>query len=101
AEETLSRRAPARAGRRRPPDAVKGSAEQLLSLLSREALDVTWSRLAAVSATAASSSSPMAAFAVPPLLQPALTSPPLPLPSQVLVDLLKHPLCVSQARRLV
>jgi hypothetical protein len=35
------------------------------------------------------------------LLQPALEPPPLPLPAQTLVDLLKQPFCVGEARRLV
>jgi serine/threonine protein kinase len=41
---------------------------------------------------------PVAALAC---LQPALEPPPPPLPAQTLVDLLKHPLCVGEARRLV
>ena len=36
-----------------------------------------------------------------PLLHPHFQSPPRPLPSQVLVDLLKHPFCVGEARRAV
>jgi hypothetical protein len=35
------------------------------------------------------------------LLAPALFWPPPPLPAQTLVDLLKHPFCVGEARRLV
>jgi hypothetical protein len=35
------------------------------------------------------------------LFHSALEPPPPPLPAQTLVDLLKHPLCVGEARRLV
>ena len=35
------------------------------------------------------------------MLPPALEPLPPPLPAQALVDLLKHPLCVGEARRLV
>ena len=33
--------------------------------------------------------------------RPLLDAPPAPLPAQTLVDLLKHPLCVGEARRVV
>jgi hypothetical protein len=34
-------------------------------------------------------------------MAPALDSPPQPLPAEVLVELLKHPLCAGEARRVV
>ena len=41
------------------------------------------------------------AFVVPAILQSVLKPHPPPLPAQMLVGLLKHPLCVREARRLV
>jgi hypothetical protein len=52
----------------------------------------------AVPAAVAHLSEPWSALIAPALLQPALDVPP-PLPAQVLVDLLKDPLCVGTARR--
>jgi hypothetical protein len=46
-------------------------------------------------------SSPESVLAAAALLQPALEPLPPPLPAQTLVDLLKHPFCVGEARRLV
>jgi hypothetical protein len=80
------------------PGMLRLLADILAALLSRENLA---SRLAAVTAAATAPSTPGAALAGPALLWPALTPPPPPLPTQTLVDLLKHPFCVAAARRLV
>jgi hypothetical protein len=45
-------------------------------------------------------SAPLSALAAPALMRHALQPPP-PLPAQTLVDLLKHPLCVGEVRRVV
>jgi hypothetical protein len=49
-------------------------------------------------ALSSSAGTPLAALV---LLPPALEPVPPPLPAQTLVDLLKRPLCVGAARRLV
>jgi hypothetical protein len=46
-------------------------------------------------------SCPGSVLIAPALLQPTLEPPPPPLPAQTLVDLLKQPFCVGEARRLV
>jgi hypothetical protein len=69
----------------------------LSAVLAREHPNTIKARLASIT-TAASSGSP-AVLLAPALLWPALAAPPPPLPAQALVDLLKHPFCVGQARR--
>jgi hypothetical protein len=46
-------------------------------------------------------SNPPSVLLAPALLQPAFEPIPPPLPAQMLVDLLKQPFCVGEARRLV
>jgi hypothetical protein len=58
-------------------------------------------RACAVSGTLASLAARSALPTFPALLEPAVQPVPPPLPAQTLVNLLKHPLCVGPARRLV
>jgi hypothetical protein len=73
--------------------------QALAALLSRDASRPTRTcSLAAAVALSSGAGTPLASLAV---LPPALEPLPPPLPAQALVDLLKHPLCVGEARRLV
>jgi hypothetical protein len=58
-------------------------------------------RLFGRAGTAAALGGPGTLLSVPALLQPALKPLPAPLPAQTLVDLLKQPLCVGEAQRVV
>jgi hypothetical protein len=73
----------------------------LFPILCREDTNQIRPRSLAVAATAGCVAHPSHLFAVPALLQPARQALPSPLPAQMLVDLLKHPLCVGTARRIV
>jgi hypothetical protein len=74
-------------------------ARALSAVLFREDASRIARRRQAVTLAVGTLSHPGAALAAPALLQPALQ--PLPLPPQQLVDLLKQPLFVGEARRLV
>jgi hypothetical protein len=71
------------------------------ALLTRQHPDQPTRRVYAVTGAVGFLSGSGHAFALPALLQPAAEPLPAPLPAQVLVDLLKHPLCVGPARRVV
>src|SRR5262249_38890018 len=83
------------------PNELAPLAQALSEVLFREDASQIAQRRNAITAAVGTSSQPRAALAGPALLQPALEPLPLPLPAQQLVDLLKHPLCVGEARRLV
>jgi hypothetical protein len=73
----------------------------LSAVLSREASWTTRQRLMSVRATIVALGDwgvPFTAFA---LVRPDLEPVPMPLPPQMLVNLLKHPMCVGEPRRLV
>jgi hypothetical protein len=75
--------------------------ERISTVLRREGSDRARSRFLAVAATVGCLTYPSHVLVVPALLQPATKPLPPPLPAQVLIDLLKHPLCVRAARRAV
>jgi hypothetical protein len=76
-------------------------AEGLSAVLHREDTSRSAQRRNSVAGAVGVLSGPGSGLVVPGLLQPALEPPPPPLPAQTLVDLLKQPLCVGEARRLV
>jgi hypothetical protein len=80
-----------------PPDLLSVG-QGLSAVLSREAFPLRQRSLAATIAALATPGTP---FGVLASAQPLLETPPPPLPARTLVDLLKHPLCVGAARRLV
>jgi serine/threonine protein kinase len=88
-------------GKTRNPKVVPALTRHLYAVLSRESTHPTWPLLLAVSGTAAGGSNPTTLFTAPVLLEPACELPPPPLPAQFLVDLLRHPLCAGDSRRLV
>jgi hypothetical protein len=71
------------------------------TVLVRELQSVAARRPAAVAATLPASSSSAFALAAHVLVNPAFDPQPPPLPAQILVDLLKHPLCAGEARRII
>jgi hypothetical protein len=73
----------------------------LSDLLSGEPADTSRDRALALGSTLASASDPSRSLAALALLAPAVAPLPPRLPPQDLVDLLKHPLCVGEARRVV
>jgi hypothetical protein len=77
------------------------SAEGLSTVLSREQTANFARRPRGVASTVAALGGPGPPLTTPGLLAPALEPLPPPLPAQTLVELLKHPLCVGEARRLV
>jgi len=83
------------------PDALRALSQDLSAILSREARTTIRNRCVSVTATVAGLLGPGTPFAALACAQPALESLTPPLPAQMLVDLLKHPLCVGEPRRLV
>jgi hypothetical protein len=89
------------------PHARASLAQGLAAVLARETSDTSSQRRVALAGTVAGLTNPdslrvpgvLAANAAG--LHPALAPLPLPLSAQTLVDILKHPLCVGEARRLV
>jgi hypothetical protein len=82
--------------------ALPGYLEQgLATVFSCAPSTTVQQRLLSVTATVAGLGGSVTPFAALASAQPALEPLPLPLPPQTLVDLLKHPSCVGQARRLV
>jgi hypothetical protein len=77
------------------------SAEGLSTVLSREQTANFPRRPRGVTSTVATLGGTGPPLTAPPLLLPTLEPLPPPLPAQTLVELLKHPLCVGEARRLV
>jgi hypothetical protein len=73
----------------------------LKGVLYRERRQSSRQRPLAVASAVAALGDPGRRLAAVALLQPALDPLPEPLPAQTLVDLLKHPLCVGDARRVV
>jgi tRNA A-37 threonylcarbamoyl transferase component Bud32 len=73
----------------------------LLEVLVREPLPTTRRRPLSVATTVAGLAGATPPIDVLAVAQPALETVPPPLPAQTLVDLLKHPFCVGEARRLV
>jgi hypothetical protein len=80
------------------PDALPALAEGLAAVVSPEGFPL---RQQSVAATVGVLGGTGLSWAAVPLAQPALEPLPPPLPTQTLVDLLKQPLCVGEARRLV
>jgi hypothetical protein len=78
------------------PGVMKAFSEGLQRLLNREAPGQTTQRIRSVVGTLGLGAYPMAAIASS-WLYPVAE----PLPPQTLIDVLKHPLCVGEARRLV
>jgi hypothetical protein len=83
------------------PDALRSLLKDLTSLLSRVTVDTSRQRALPLATVLASASDPSGSLAALALLSPALIPLPPPLPAQDLVDLLKHPFCVGEARRVV
>jgi hypothetical protein len=75
-------------------------AEALLAVLSREDPSSRRARRRYPDTVAGALTAPVSALGAPAQFR-APPEPPPPLPAQALVDLLKHPLCVGEARRLV
>jgi hypothetical protein len=75
--------------------------EGLAAVLHRDEVSRSRNRWRGLTAALGLLSNPASALVAPVPLQPALEPLPPPLPAQTLVDLLKHPLCVGEARRLV
>jgi serine/threonine protein kinase len=73
----------------------------LQAILSREIWQTTHRRPAAVAEAVSGLAGTGTPFGALGSIAPALEPIPPPLPAQTLVDLLKHPLCVGEARRLV
>jgi hypothetical protein len=83
------------------PAALRDLGQALSAILSRDPLDVSRRRFVSVASTIAQLGGPAPILGTPAQLQPALKPPPEPLLAQTLVDLLKDPLCVGEARRVV
>jgi hypothetical protein len=77
------------------------SLENFSSALSRETPAASRRRFLCVTATVAGLTGPGLSPVPFAIIQPALEPVPPPLSPQMLVDLLKHPLCVGEPRRLV
>jgi hypothetical protein len=82
------------------PDLLRLLAQGLSMVLCREDPITSKRQPLAVVSTVVGVSGPSSLLTAPALMQPALEPPPV-LPAQTLVDLLKQPLCVGAARRLV
>jgi hypothetical protein len=82
---------------RERPELPKALAE----VLSRESTERRLKHLRSASTLVGLGNFPMALSLPLALQNPALEPPPDPLPTKTLVDLLKHPLCVGAARRVV
>jgi hypothetical protein len=80
---------------------TSGSAEGLSALLNREPTERRVQRARNASCLVGLGSSPTVLALTATLPHPALQHPPEPLPAEMLVELLKHPLCVGEARRVV
>jgi serine/threonine protein kinase len=75
--------------------------KDLLMVLTREEAITTRQHLINVAATVAGLVNPGSPFPAIAWAQPALERMPPPLPVQMLVDILKNPFCVGEARKLV
>jgi hypothetical protein len=84
-----------------PGFALQPLVQGLSAVLLREDASRSAQRRKGVSGAVGVLSSPGSVLVAPVLLQPALKPLPPPLPAQTLVDLLKQPFCVGEARRLV
>jgi hypothetical protein len=82
-------------------DELPGLREGISALLCREKLDRTKGRFVAVASAAGCRAFASSGFLAIAQLEPAMQTVPPPLPAQVLVDLLEHPLCVGENRRAV
>jgi serine/threonine protein kinase len=84
------------------PLALRFLSEGLVSVvLYREPMDRRKERLGSVTGALGLSTSPVSFLGSPALLGRALQPVPDPLPPQILVELLKAPLCVGEARHVV
>jgi hypothetical protein len=83
------------------PNDLQSLAQGLSAVLAHEDSTTARRRVLSVTATVAGLAGPGLPFTAHPAAQPALQPVPLPLPPQTLVDLLKHPFCVGEPRRLV
>jgi hypothetical protein len=83
------------------PGELQALAQGLSVLLGGEGATPRLQQLLNVAATVAATRNPSTLFATLAMTQLFPGSVPPPLPPQVLVDLLKHPFCVGQARRLL
>jgi hypothetical protein len=83
------------------PNDLKQLPRVLSAVLFHEDASRSVPRRQSVAAAFATFTDPTALLHAAALLQPALEPLPPPLPAQALVELLKHPFCVGEARRLV
>ncbi len=83
------------------PNTLDKLAKSLSTILSREPRSSARKSALSVTATVGVLADPGMPFATLAFLLRALEPTPPPLPAQMLVDLLKHPLCVGEARRVV
>jgi serine/threonine protein kinase len=83
------------------PNTLRALAQGLSAVLAREDSTTARRRVQSVTATVAGLAGPGLPFTALPAAHPAVEPLPLPLPPQTLVDLLKHPFCVGEPRRLV
>jgi hypothetical protein len=83
------------------PQALRDPAQGLSAVLLRQDALRSVQRRHGVAGAVGVLSAPGSVLGAPALLQPALEPLPPPLPAQTLVDILKQPLCVGEARRLV
>ena len=75
--------------------------QDLSAVLNREPTDRRQQRVQSVTGAVGLGTSQMSLPLLLPVLDPALAPLPEPLPAETLVELLKHPLCVGEARRAV
>jgi hypothetical protein len=84
------------------PSTLRYLTLELSAVLSRQPVTKLPGSVAGTVALVGTAPTPFAALAgAPGVTAPLLEPPPPPLPPRTLVDLLKHPLCVGTARRLV
>jgi hypothetical protein len=82
-------------------DQLPQLSKSLAEVLTRESTERRLKRLASTSSLVGLGTSPMVLSLPLTLQNPALEPPPDPLPAKMLVDVLKHPFCVGEARRVV
>jgi hypothetical protein len=80
------------------PNVLRAQAEGLSAALSRVSTVALSQRFLSVAGTVGGRTGTGSMLTTPAVLQIALEPLPPPLPAQVLVDLLKHPCCVGNAR---
>jgi serine/threonine protein kinase len=83
------------------PDTLRGMSQRLSTVLNREPTERRQQRTHSAPTLVGLGTSPTVLHLTTALPHPALQPPPEPLPAEMLVELLKHPLCVREARRAV